>query len=834
MYIHLFKERLTALKTLSILFANIMLFSSCSSSNLVSNSNDENPLELGKEYLAESKFEDAKREFDIALSHARISKNLLNEAIALKYLGNLFAPQNLNLVDSASVLYEASITILENLEKEYKPAEVPSEILTEKANVLNNLALLHSYSLDFDKAIYQFQKVLKIDKQLSNIEGMCKTLINIGRSFRDRGEINLAKDAISSNEDFTESIIYFDSSLSIKSSGDALINKARSYDLLGNVDSAFSIYSAASNFYKENKIIQWEAIASANAAFALAKKSELLFVKNNFTETEEVTTIRNNAIQILETSLQQIENLRGNIKSDLVRASFFDDKIRYYEKLIELHFLSNNFEKVFDFVERAKSRSLLDIIGDKDFKRKGNISEELNVLIRLEETLSSRMKTLESNPDSLEKLLQLQIEYENILAQLKKIDPDYVSLKNISPFSLKEIQNKLKEDESILEYFLGKNFSAAIFINKNEIAVRKLDFQSFNLNDSIEVLRESFIHYNDELGKFRQQILSEEREKGNINWLPVFNEKWKNHVTSDGWQWSLLNLHALLVGKEFNDRLKNSKKLFIIPHGILHHFPFAALITSPRNLDFRKNQHLVRPKFFIEEKEIVMLPSASLLPIVKNYENRKRDNALIIGNPIYPTKNWANLKGAEAEASIVAANFESDKYLLLKKGEATETKVKSELSNYSIIHFAIHGEFDEDALKSKILFTKTETDDGYLRAEEIFELEMNANLVVLSACQSGQVGGLEKGVLPSGDDLIGLTRSFIFAGTPSIIATLWFVDDKATSVVMENFYKKFIQEGMDKAAALNRAQLAVLNDEENIDWKHPFYWAPFFLMGDYQ
>lgn len=821
-------------KFILILVANIVLFDACSSSGSGSKVDEFDSIQRGKNFLLESKFDEAKREFNIALSKARISKNKLDEAVALKYLGNLFAPQNLNLRDSAATYYDIALKILEGLEKTFETNETPVNVLTEKANILNNLALLHSYELDFDKAIFQFQKVLKLDKQLNNKEGVSRTLINIGRALRDEGEINLPINYSEAIDDFKESIIYFDSSISISLSGDALLNKARSYDLLENLDSAFAIYSSASEFYKQNKIIQWQAIATANAAISLSKKSNSLLISKNFIEDDEIKELRANAIMLLEDAISKIEKLRGNIGNDLVRSSFFDDKIRYYEKLIELNFLNGNFEKVFDYVERAKSRSFLDLLGNKELKRSGNFSDVLNKLISEEKALSQRIRTIEGNPDSLETLLALQLDYELLLTTIQKTDPNYASLKSITPSTLKEVQSHLKEDEFILEYFLGKQFSAALLFNKKEIFVHKLEFQNYNLHDSIEALRESFIHYNDELGAFRQNILNEERGKGNFSWLPVFKEKWGAHVTSDRWQWALLNLHAFLVGKEFNDKMKNAKKVFIVPHGILHHFPFAALITSPRNLDFRKNQHVVRPKFFIEEKQLAMLPSASLLPIVKKSEQRGRDKALIIGNPIYPAKNWANLPGAESEASMVASNFDSDKSIVLKKGDATETKVKSELPNFPIVHFATHGEFDEDALKSKILFSKSEEDDGYLRAEEIFDLDLNANLIVLSACQSGQVGGMERGRLPSGDDLIGLTRSFIFAGTPSIIATLWFVDDKATSVVMENFYKKFIQESMDKAAALNLAQLVVLNDEENIDWKHPFYWAPFFLSGDYE
>ena len=159
---------------------------------------------------------------------------------------------------------------------------------------------------------------------------------------------------------------------------------------------------------------------------------------------------------------------------------------------------------------------------------------------------------------------------------------------------------------------------------------------------------------------------------------------------------------------------------------------------------------------------------------------------------------------------------------ILKRDSATEQALVKSSAEYGIIHIASHGEFDSvNPLFSRILLAKDREEDGNLEVEEIFRLTLNADLVVLSACQSG-LGKLQKG-----DEMIGLSRAFTYAGTHSLLSTLWRVSDVTTAILVKHFYRNYSVE--DKAASLRKAQLLVKRY-----YPHPSYWAGFVLSGDYK
>jgi len=227
--------------------------------------------------------------------------------------------------------------------------------------------------------------------------------------------------------------------------------------------------------------------------------------------------------------------------------------------------------------------------------------------------------------------------------------------------------------------------------------------------------------------------------------------------------------------------------LWLVPHDVLHYLPLHAL-----QLD---------GKYLIERHPILYTPSASVMKYCQaKRTNRSRRNALVLGD----SEN--NLPFAREEASSVAERFNTLAYL----GErATKTLLKEKLAReketLDILHFACHGYFDPyQPLKSGILLAKNGDEDAKLTAEEIFGLEMHADLVVLSACESGV------NERKSGDELIGLTRALIYAGTPSVLVSLWQVNDLSTLILMENFYRELAKDS-NKAQALQQAQLALMN-----------------------
>ncbi|MEJ2628599.1 MAG: CHAT domain-containing protein, partial [bacterium] len=252
--------------------------------------------------------------------------------------------------------------------------------------------------------------------------------------------------------------------------------------------------------------------------------------------------------------------------------------------------------------------------------------------------------------------------------------------------------------------------------------------------------------------------------------------------------------------------------LIIIPHGVLHYLPFCAL---------QDNQG----EYLIEKISLSQAPSSTVLGYCmekqKNIKNEKQKSVLAFGNPDLGDEQY-NLPFAEKEVLSLQRNYNNVTYFLGK--QATEQAVKKSVSQKDIIHFSCHATFEpESPLFSSLLLRGEKGGISRLEAREIFGLKLNAELVMLSACKTGLA------FVSEGDEIIGMTRSFIYAGTPTIISTLWSVDDLATAVAVKRFYR-YLASGYSKAKALQKAQL-IVKDMVNA---HPAAWASFQLTGEYR
>jgi CHAT domain-containing protein len=282
-------------------------------------------------------------------------------------------------------------------------------------------------------------------------------------------------------------------------------------------------------------------------------------------------------------------------------------------------------------------------------------------------------------------------------------------------------------------------------------------------------------------------------------------------LTSKDYEKPLTELREILI-KPVEQDLSGKKHLVVIPHGMLHYLPFQAL-RSPEG------------KYLIESYTMSYLPSASVLKYAREKNRGNRSDLLAVANP---KTDLSPLPAAELEAREVSALF-GRKEVLLGPG-ATESKFKSEGPRYDMLLFSTHGEMIESApLESNLRFTPSSQDDGKLTVSEIFDMEVKANLVTLSACETGLARGT-KGGFPQGDDLVGLSRAFIHAGAPSVVASLWKVSDEATVSMMRSFYRNL--QTMPKAEALQQAQLDLAKSNA-MTASHPYFWAPFILVGDW-
>ncbi|ANK81118.1 MAG: hypothetical protein TEF_10160 [Rhizobiales bacterium NRL2] len=348
-------------------------------------------------------------------------------------------------------------------------------------------------------------------------------------------------------------------------------------------------------------------------------------------------------------------------------------------------------------------------------------------------------------------------------AELIAQAPELASLVTVPAFSAAELQALIPAGETIVEYYRQGDSLFAFVADRNRV-------QAFEL--STEGLDEA-------ISRFRRAL---------------------SRPGNDAWRAPGEVLHARLVRPLAG--AVGGREVTIVPHGALHYVPFAAIPTADGG-------------FLMDEWEIAVLPSASVLKFIGR--NRSGRRLLALGNPDLGDPEL-DLPGAEAEAVAIARTAPQAETLL--RGNATETALRQRASAHDILHLASHGVFDpSNPLSSALLLASDGKNDGRLTASEIYELKLDASLVTLSACQTGL------GRVRSGDDVVGLTRGFLFSGADAIVASLWLVDDSATSELMQAFYR--IRPEIGARAALRQAQRELRQSGK----AHPYYWAAFQLTG---
>jgi CHAT domain-containing protein len=538
------------------------------------------------------------------------------------------------------------------------------------------------------------------------------------------------------------------------------------------------------------------------------------------------------AADVLERGIAIVEELRGNLSSIDVRSSFVSNKFYLYENLISILVEKDEVADAFAYAERAKARSFLDMLGNKAIGSEKTRTPETAELIDEERSLQSRISAVVEIPDSGDVLVRLLRRHQNVLEKLQRLDPEYASVKSIEPVSVADLQELLDDSTALVEYFLGDAESFVFVVRKDGIRARKLKLGAdFSLDVRVEKLRRKLYS---EFPNKKTASLRESRLQKQLSPEDAV-AAWQGTVTDPSWQYDLMTMYAKVFAPA-DSFLTGITQLFIVPHGPLHHLPFQALVRIG-SIDKRPDRHIVRPRYLIEDYAIAYLPSASVLKFARQKRRGEVRNGLIIGDPTYadPVYKKKQLEGALIEADSVAAYLPEP--TVLKRELAEESVVKSSIGHEALIHFATHGELNKkDPLKSRILLAAAKpqgSDDGNLTVAEVFNLDLNSSLVTLSACQTAQVAG-EEGKFTPGDDLVGLTRSFMYAGTPSVVASLWYVDDAATLAWMRYFYSAWLRSGASKIRAAQQAALRMLSKPEDADWIFPFYWGAFIFFGDFR
>ncbi|MFI5340111.1 MAG: CHAT domain-containing protein [Candidatus Methylomirabilales bacterium] len=490
------------------------------------------------------------------------------------------------------------------------------------------------------------------------------------------------------------------------------------------------------------------------------------------------------AEKYLRNSVAGIEDMRSQLQSEEHREAFVEDKMGAYAQLIQVLFDEGKLAEAFDMSERARARAFLDLLGNRVSLSKGRsaglIAEEkalqeriaqLKAREALRDSMEGNMEdTTPPDQSALRRELDLARQaYGAFLSRVRTQSREQASLMTVEPLTLSEVQSLLGPEAVLLEYFVGGGRTLVWVVSRDSL-------RAFGLRiGEAELIRL--------VSRFRELIASRGR--------------------AEELQRAALDLYRTLLAPALPAGLP--RELIIVPHRVLHYLPFHALMSAPG-------------RYLVQDSLMYYLSSASLMQFTREKEQAATTGALAVGNPDLEDPTL-NLFYAEREVREVGRLFPGATVLVRK--EATRGRAERYLNAESLIHLAMHADLDEqDPLGSALLLRPEGTDTGRLEVQEVFGLDLHASLVILSACDTSL------GKLTQGDEVVGLTRAFIYAGTPSVISTLWMVDDRASFELMRAFYQN-LRAGQPKGESLRQAQLATL-----ARYPHPYYWAAYQLTGE--
>ena len=482
-------------------------------------------------------------------------------------------------------------------------------------------------------------------------------------------------------------------------------------------------------------------------------------------------------------AISELELLRGNIKLDELRMSFGKDKYQVYENIVNVKLRKGEADKALEFVERSKSRTLIDQLERSvdtawDAKEEESpraqrirkIREELNILYSRLNELGAAPRAVASDDTTKEEIDRREQEFVELLRAAGSEKPGWATLQGMPPPGVADVQSMLESDELLVEYYSVGDRFLAFLIGKGAFHV----FPDLAASPDV---RAAIRGLNFQLAKFHLQPTYLKKHAGSL--LAAM----RHHLQT---------LHSQLIAP-IAAAFGSSKRLIIVPHQMLHYVPFHALFDGEN--------------YLIDKYAVSYAASASVLRICRSRKasGKGRDLILAVADSLTPHIN------DEVEALRLLMP-DADVFV---GEEAGEDKLRKYAATAGKIHIAAHGVFRADNPE----FSSLRLGKNWLNLFDLFNLRLGAEITTLSACETGMSDVL------GGDELLGLARGFLRAGTPSLVVSLWTVNDRSTAQLMCRFYQG-LRDGLTKADALREAILEV-----KANFPHPYYWAPFILLG---
>jgi len=740
---------------------------------------------------------------------------------------------------------------------------------TRQARTLNNIGGLHNLLGDGQRALQYFTESLALYKEVGDTYGEGLVLISIGNVYvglRDWPKaleyFNLALPVTKTQDDrrWTEGMVltsigytnhylgskqeaiqYLNEALSIHRSVENRVWEAQTLTCLGTTYNSLGNTEKALNYFKQALTIYRTIANQRGEADALIKIARVERNRGNLSE----------ARQLIERVLEINDSLRARIVNQESRSSFVASRRDYYEFYVDLLMRldqkspgSGHDARALQESERARARSLLELLAESRVDIRQGVDTQLlererglQKQINDEEMQRVRVQKGKHTPEDLaaidQRVNRLMLDYYTVESEIRIRSPRYAALTNPEPLTLRDIQQQVLDDKTmLLEYALGEDRSFLWVVTQSEMK-------------SFELPKRSVV----------------ETAARRVYDLLVASNKTQARRPVE---LALNELSRMVLGPAAS--LLNKERVVIVADGALEYVPFAALPVA-------SSQPAGTYEPLIVRHEIVSLPSASVLSVLRReMSNRQRapEALAVLADAVFQSDDSRlTQRSGKAHASLVPAtdNPPATQGALTRSAEdvgatgfqrlpfsrreadaivakaaqprtlkaldftaSRETVFNSKLEQYRIIHFATHGLLNSQhpTLSGIVLSLYDEQGrpiDGFVRLHEIYNLKLNAELVVLSACRTALGREIK------GEGLVGLTRGFMYAGTPSVVASLWDVRDQATSELMSRFYEGMFKDGKRPAAALRAAQVSMWKEKR---WTAPYYWAGFILQGEWK
>ena len=709
---------------------------------------------------------------------------------------------------------------------------------------LRNIGDLYLHLGDFDKAETTLLQALALTRQYKNQLFEESTLTELISVPLGRHDYNSALE-------YARQAAAIDAVLKHPGARYELLNNtAVVYQEIGNYQKAIEMYQQALELAQSSGTTLAEAVINSNIGAcenSLGQSTEALktelkardILENMGTAAypveeslvgwrigliEETLGQVDEALKVFYDSISKVERVRaGAVRTESARAAIGASSSRLFFDTIELLVTLKRPGEAFAVAERYRARAFLDLLAEERIDLRQDLTAEQR---KKEDTLTAQISAIQkerlSQSLDVDRRQQLDADLtaaENALdefyLELRHDNPRYASVRHAELISTERVQKGLLDsDSALVEFMLGDKHSYALVLSRTNVSAVQLPARK-DIEDEVASYRKLLNH--------------------KVSALTVKADLAEYTAAS-------LKLYRTIF-EPLEQSLGGSRKLIIAPDGALAYLPFETLSSSNNN----------RRQLLLERFQITYVPSASALATLSARTREKtatRKGLIAFGDPLYNTDidspkiagdptlgvdphyqdrgfDFTQLPYTRYEVESISKLFPNDQRKVYLGLNANEEAVKTaKLDQYRYLHFATHALVDDRVPgRSGIVLSLTNTgkEDGILQVGEIMRLRLNAEQVTLSACSTAL------GRFFEGEGIVGLTRGFLYAGADSVVVSLWNVSDTATAELMRAFYTN-LNQGLPRGEALRQAKLKMVR-ARNLEWTHPYFWAPFVLVG---